>query len=705
MKLNTSDSTPLQRLLRPRSIAVIGGEFARRSVFQCDRLGYEGEIWPVNPVRETMESRPCFRTVSDLPGVPDAAFVAIPRQATVETVAQLAQLGTGGVVCYAAGFAEVGEYGRQLQDRLVRAAGDMALVGPNCYGMLNYLDGVALWPDQQGGKRCRRGVAIVSQSGNITISLSMQRRGLPLAYLISTGNMAGVKTHDYIRTMLHNPDITAIGLYLEQIPDPVALSKTAIEALNAGKPIVVLVSGQSDKGADITLSHSHSMSGDASLNDAFFDKYGMIKVHSIPQLLETLKYVSILTPSTENTIASVSCSGGEAALMADLGNRFELEFTDYSTEQKQRLKQVLGDRVSISNPLDYHTYIWGKKQAQESCFQAVFDGDQNVKVMVIDYPAPGLCDTGEWDTAVEAIIEAKNRSEARVVVVSTMHENFPSQTQQLLIDSGIAPMLGMQECICAVAGSIRYARRRDNAQHIQPLTDYRFVSSNEVNLKEYDAKEVLRNFGISSVQGTVIRDAQSVDDIVDRFGFPLVAKISSVEQIHKSELGGVILNIRSKQQLVDALEQLFKLSEEILVEPMARPPLVEMIVGIRRHCQFGYVVVLGSGGYFAEIIGDKKILLLPIDNDEINTAFEDLKVGQLLTGFRNVQGDAKGVVELLHRLIEFVVESNGAICEIEINPLFVYAKGDGVLAVDAVMRRTEQERREEGDISSASQCT
>jgi len=684
--LNTPDSSRIQKLLHPRSIAVVGGEFARRSIVQCDKLGFDGKIWPVNPVRETMESRSCFRSLDDLPGVPDAAFVAIPREATVDAVSKLAKLGAGGVVCYASGFAEVDEYGKQLQRQLVQAAGDMPLIGPNCYGVLNYLDGVALWPDEQGGQRCRRGVAIISQSGNITISLSMQRRGLPLAYLISTGNMAGVKTHDYVHTMVINPDVTAIGLYLEQIPDPAELSKAAIEALDAGKPIVVLESGQSDKGANITMSHSHSMSGEPAIHDAFYDKYGMIKVHSIPQLMETLKYVSILTEATDNTIASISCSGGEAALMADFGDRLGLDFTDFSPAQKNRLEQVLGDRVSISNPLDYHTYIWGNKQAQESCFQAVFDGNQDINVMVFDYPAPGLCDSSEWDSTVEAIIGAKNQSGARVAVASTMHENLPLQTQRQLIDSRIVPMLGIEECILAIAGSLRFAQRRKQAQRIQPLKRYPKSKISETNLTEYDAKQILRAAGVPIVQGAVISDSQSMDDIVGRFGFPLAAKISSADQIHKSDVGGVILNIQSKDQLLEAIDKLSRLSGQILIEQMAAQPLFEMLVGIRRHAQFGYVMVIAAGGYFAQIFDDKKILLAPLDKDELSVAFRQLKAGQLLSGYRNTQGDAQGLLNCCQKIIDLVARSDGGISEIEINPLYVYDKGGGVVAVDAVMR-------------------
>ena len=198
---NTAIATatdPLRRLLSPRHVAVFGGRAAAEVVRQCQQLGFVGEIWPVHPRHEFMEGLRCYPDVAALPAAPDASFIAVPRQGTIELVAELSARGAGGVICYASGFAEVGGEGVALQQHLVAAAAGMALLGPNCYGMLNYLDGVALWPDQNGGQRLARGVAIVTQSGNIGLNLTMQTRGLPLACLITVGNKAGASIENKI---------------------------------------------------------------------------------------------------------------------------------------------------------------------------------------------------------------------------------------------------------------------------------------------------------------------------------------------------------------------------------------------------------------------------------------------------------------------------------------------------------------------------
>jgi acyl-CoA synthetase (NDP forming) len=219
----------LRRLFSPRHIAVFGGAAAAEAIRQCRKLGFAGQIWPVHPTRTEVEGLTCFPDVAALPEAPDASFVAAPATATVQLVRALAARGAGGAICYASGFAEVGGAGVALQQELVAVAGDMALVGPNCYGMLNYLDGVALWPDQHGGQRVERGVAIITQSGNIGLNLTMQRRGLPLAYLITVGNKAGDSMEAIVQALLADPRVSAIGLHIEGLDNVAAFSAVALQ--------------------------------------------------------------------------------------------------------------------------------------------------------------------------------------------------------------------------------------------------------------------------------------------------------------------------------------------------------------------------------------------------------------------------------------------------------------------------------------------
>jgi acetyl-CoA synthetase len=243
----------LHRLLAPRQIAVIGGAAAEQAILASRAIGFEGDIWPVHPRRATLGGLPCVPDVASLPAPPDAAFVSVPREQTVTVVAQLARLGAGGVVCHASGFAEDGVAGARLQQKLVAASGPMALLGPNCLGLVNYLDGVALWADQHGGARVESGVGIVTQSGNIGLNLTMQRRGLPLAQLVTLGNRAGADVPDVLASMVEDPRITAVGLYLESLPDPWHSPEWLARLLIAASPVVCSKAGSSDLGAAVTL--------------------------------------------------------------------------------------------------------------------------------------------------------------------------------------------------------------------------------------------------------------------------------------------------------------------------------------------------------------------------------------------------------------------------------------------------------------------
>jgi len=401
-----AESKALRRLLSPRHIAVFGGASAHEAVRQCKALGFEGPIWPVHPTRQEMDGLPCFASVQDLPEAPDASFVAVPRHATIEVVRQLAARGAGGAICYASGFAEVGGEGMALQNALVQAAGAMALVGPNCYGMLNYLDGVALWPDQHGGQRQSQGVALITQSGNIGLNLTMQTRGMPLAYLITVGNKAGNSMESLVECLLSDPRVSVIGMHIEGLDDVAAFSRVAIKALRQGVPLVALKAGSSALGAQTAMSHTSSLAGPDALYDALFARCGIARVRDPAELIETCKFLHVHGPLQGKRIISASCSGGEASLVADLAQPRGLEMPSIPPAADARLRAVLGDKVNVANPLDYHTYIWGDLAAQTECFAGLMDCQFDAHLLVLDYPRLDRCGAESWATTVGAFAAA-----------------------------------------------------------------------------------------------------------------------------------------------------------------------------------------------------------------------------------------------------------------------------------------------------------
>src|SRR3954451_10399057 len=459
----------LRRLLSPRPMVVVGGRVAEVVVRQSRAIGYDGEIWPVHPSRDALAGVPCYRDLADLPGVPDAAFLAVPREQTVAAVARLAELGAGGAVCHASGFAEAGEGGAALQRDLVAAAGDMSLVGPNCLGFLNYLDGAALWSEQHGGCRVDRGVAVIAQSGNIAESLTMQRRSLPIAQLFTIGNSAVTGVVDLVEQLLEDTRITAIGLCLEQLPDVAELSRLALLALHRRVPLVALKLGSSDLGARVTLSHTSSLAGSDVLSEAFFRRFGMARVHRPDTFLETLKLMHVHGALPGDRLTSASCSGGEAAMVADLAARSGVRLPDLGEATAARLRTVLGERVAVRNPLDYHTYVWGDRDALGDCFRALLGEDADCHLLVLDLPRADRCDVTEFGTTVAAFQDAQQVTGARACVVSSLPEGIPESLGEKLMAGGIAPMQGIGDCLEAVAAAARVGAAQAAVHRIRPL--------------------------------------------------------------------------------------------------------------------------------------------------------------------------------------------------------------------------------------------
>ena len=444
----------IERLLRPTSIAVIGGgAWCSNVIEQCGKIGFAGEIWPVHPSREVVGGLKAFKTLADLPEPPDASFIGINRNSTIEVVRALSAQGAGGAVCFASGFLEAQaetEDGAAKQRELLTAAGDMTILGPNCYGFLNYLDGAALWPDQHGGVSVDRGVAIVTQSSNIAINLTMQDRGLPIAYMVTAGNQAQTGISAISQALLDDDRVTALGLHLEGLDDLRAFEALAAKARALGKPIVALKVGKSEQARSAAVSHTASLSGSDAGADALLRRLGIGKVSSLPALLETLKLLHVVGPLPSNRIASMSCSGGEASLMADTAHGSALCFPPLDPDQKAALRNALGPKVALANPLDYHTYIWGNVDALTKAFSAMMIGDLAMGCVVLDFPRSDRCDASDWEDVIDAVAQTQKASGKPVAILASLKETIPEAVASRLVELGIVPFAGMDEAIAAM---------------------------------------------------------------------------------------------------------------------------------------------------------------------------------------------------------------------------------------------------------------
>lgn len=680
-------SAALRRLFSPRHIAVFGGNAAAEAIRQCRKLGFSGEIWPVHPRKESVEGLPCFADVASLPAAPDASFIAVPREATVEIVGELAKRGAGGAICYASGFAEVGGVGLELQQQLVVNAGAMALVGPNCYGMLNYLDGVALWPDQHGGERISRGVALITQSGNIGLNFTMQRRAMPLAYLITVGNKGGDSIESMVDALLCDPRVSVIGMHIEGLDDVAAFSKVALKALRQGVPLVALKAGSSTLGAQTAMSHTSSLAGPDALYDALFARCGVARVKDPAGLIETCKFLHVHGPLPSKRMISASCSGGEASLVADLAQPRGLQLPAIPDAAANRLRKVLGEKVSVANPLDYHTYIWGDLAAQTECFMGLMDCQFDAHLLVLDYPRLDRCSAQSWSTTVDAFIAASQSGGKGATVVASLPEDLPEHFASALMHQNIAPMHGLPDCLDAIANAaaIGAAKQRLDQTLALPVVQD-LVHGPEVLLDEVASKRALAAFGLPTPKGAVLA-ASDVCDYANALGYPVVLKAVSDQLAHKTEAGAVHLNLKNEAQLRVALEKMAGLSELFLVEQMAKGVVAEVIVGVQRDPQFGLSLTVGAGGVLVEILQDAVTLLFPVQRNNVRDALMALKMWPLLVGFRGrPAGDVEALIDAVMAVANFAEHHAHQLLELDVNPVLVMAQGQGVLAVDALIR-------------------
>lgn len=674
-------SRNLERLFRPRSIAVVGGgAWCASVVEQCRKMGFTGPVWPVHPSRDAVGGLPAVSRLEDLPEAPDATFIGVNRNITVETVRQLSQMGAGGAVCFASGFreaqAETGD-GASLQDALLEAAGEMPIVGPNCYGYINYLDGALLWPDQHGGQRRDSGVAILTQSSNMAINITMQTRGLRLAYIATAGNQAQVGLSEIGAALLSDSRVTALGLHIEGIGDLRAFEDLATQARSLGKPIVALKAGRSEQAQAAAISHTASLAGSDAGARALLRRLGIAQVNSLTQLMETLKLLHFAGPLRANRIASMSCSGGEASLMADSALAHDVVFPPLNSTQHAGLRAALGPMVALANPLDYHTFIWTDTPRMTDTFSAVVEGEEiDIGVIVADFPRADRCDPSGWDCIIDAAAATRQRTDKPMVLLASIPDACPEPFADRIIAAGLIPMLGIDDTLAAIAAA---AGMHTDAPAPAPLLLPGDTTGDIHVLSEAESKSALAAHGL-----IVPRSARMDGPDAPLGDIPMPVVLKGEGFAHKTEAGAVALNLMTEQDLRAAAKTMN--APAYLVEEMITGGVAELLIGVVRDPAHGFVLTLAAGGILTEVMQDSASLLLPATENEILQALDRLRMAPLLHGYRGKPGaDIPAIIRAVMAVQAYVTENAATLEEVEINPLICTATR--AVAADALIRK------------------
>jgi acyl-CoA synthetase (NDP forming) len=685
----------LKRLIAPRHIAFVGGRAVEPCIAATRKAGFNGQIWAVHPKYETLAGVPCVRSLADLPEAPDAALIAVSRERSVDVVTELSAMGAGGVVSIVGEFAETGEEGASIQAQLAEATGDLALVGPNCLGVMNLFDGAAIW----GGDNVFEpvtgdGVALISQSGYVAYSITNVEQALPLGYAISIGNQAVLNTADFIDAMLDDARVRAIGLYLEGIVDIAALSAAALRAVKQGVPLVVLKAGGTIESAELARSHSGTLAVANEIWGAFFRRLAMIEVGSPKALIETLKLLGAPRPPKGNRIVATANSGGYAAMIGEKGKALGLAFPVPTDAQRYALREAVPELVSLLNPLDWNL-PWAAMSTPETSYTGMgilMDDRCDLLVYFVDWPRQKDVADVWWPT-LEGLIWLNEKSNRPVVIASVLPDGMPPELRLRLAKAGVITLQGLDDALTAISAAASYIALRalvlsDFETRLLPTPVDADRSAKSLN--EAEGKAFLAEYGVA-VPESVTGTAQAVIARADQLPYPLAVKLLNPDLAHKNRAGAVHLNVRDANELAEAIRAIQSSvavydaslsTDHFLIERMVEAPRAEFIAGISKKPGVGHALVIGRGGTAVEEHRDFITLLLPASPLQIREALKGLGISRQL---RLAESEIAALTETIARVAGFAADHRERLEELDVNPIILDASG-GVTAVDAFMR-------------------
>ena len=685
----------LKRLLKPRHIAFVGGKAVEDCINTTRKSGFTGHIWAVHPQYTELAGVACVPSLADLPEPPDATLIAVSRERTVDVVAELNAMGAGGAVSIVGEFAETGEDGAALQTRLVTAAGDLALVGPNCLGVMNMFDGMAVWGgDNVFSPVTGDGVALISQSGYVAYSVTNVEQALPLGYAISMGNQAVLNVADYINVMLDDPRVRAIGLYLEGIVNISAFSTAAMRAVKQGVPLVALKAGGTQESAELAQSHSGTLAVDNEIWSALFRRFAIVEAGSPKALIEALKLLGSPKPPKGNRVVAAANSGGYAAMIGEKGRNVGLDFPAPTKAQRNALRQTVPELVSLMNPLDWNL-PWAAMSTPDTSDNGMgllMDDRCDLLVYFVDWPRE-LDVADVWWPTLEGLIQLNNRMDCPVVIASVLPDGLPADLRLRLANAGVVTLQGLDDTLCAIRAVAQYSILR--AQVLADvenrlLSTPAVLTGSLVTLNEEMGKALIAEHDIpvpAHATGTFEEDIAAADLL----GFPLAVKLLNEDLLHKNRAGAVHLNINDASGLKQAISAIQTSvsrydarldTSHFLIENMVEAPRAEFIVGVSHKPGIGHVLVIGRGGTDVEELRDFATLLLPVSAVQIEDAIRRLSLVRKL-GLD--QQDIASLVQVVSQVAQFSDQYRERLVELDVNPIILDTFGN-CTAVDAMMR-------------------
>lgn len=690
----------LHNLLNPKSVAVIGAsERPGFGLSTCTNLLKSKDtehIYFIHPKHEEVLGRKCYKHISELPEPVDLCVVIVNKSLVIQSIKEAHACGCKAAIVYASGYGETGDKAAEAELKELSKKLDMPIMGVNCAGFMNCNNQVypfgMLFSSAKAG-----GIAIISQSGKICLNMS-QVDYMGFSYLISSGNSTCLLIEDYIEFLIDDPGTKVIGLYMEGIKNPKKFVDVLTKAAKSRKPIVILKVGRSAKGSKVAASHTGSLSGSDKSFDAVCKKFGVIRVDDIEELVQVCHLFSTISMLPKNSgFAAMCLSGGETGVCADMGAAMGIEYPDFQEATLNKLRELLPDYASPSNPLDMTATLSHDKDKYSEVIETIMS-DPNIGMVLCGQTVlPHHKETDVIYPMSEGMVMASNKHIKPVGLMNFFNSSRDDIIRERLEKAGVPLIPAASEGFKL----LKYLKSFTEYKWDERTLSLAIPNTNEgqkVSLSEYHSKEELKKSGVKVPFSVVVSSDTQLLEVEKQVKYPAVAKIESPDILHKSDVGGVKLNLKNSDELTNAYYEILKNAKDhcpnakingVLVQEML-PQGVEVIIGVNNDPQFGPMILVGLGGVFVEVFKDVALYPAPLNKNEALEMIKSLKGYKMLSGYRgSASCDVSALADMLVTISDYAVANKDSLLELDINPVFVYEDGKGVDIADALIVKKE----------------
>ena len=694
----------LEKVFNPGSIAVIGasevpGKAAERRTRSLIQGGYKGDIYLVNPKRDELFGMKAYHSITEVDKEIDLVMIVVAPRFVASAVAESVKMGAKGVIVITAGLGETGEEGKKIEAEILAEAAKTGtyVIGPNCSGMFNASADI----NMLGIPTINKGsISVLTQSGNVIDSLThfAKMKGCGFNKMINVGNAVGVQLHEYITYLKDDPDTKVIATYLEGIRGGHELIRVAREAAKT-KPIIALKVGKSSAGARAAASHTGSLAGDDIILDAAFRQAGIVRVSNADELVDMADVFSNCSIPRGNRLAIMSEGGGDNSIAADNAEKYDMQVPILSDATQEKMKPILLAGMPAHNPIDYGGTAEENPDVITQCVRTCMEDDQVDGILItgffggfFDIIAPHIAALEE-QTARDMVDLVKKYQ--KPLIVNTSYARDPIKALDILKEAGIPVIESSDRAAQSMSALMHFAVKQQKIKEMkipeEKVTERagvkalfkKVTDASRHNLLETESRALLGEYGVSLPDAALATTRSEAVEAAERLGYPLAMKIVSPDIIHKSDAGGIKLNLSNAEEVKAASDEIMRNALNVttrenivgvLLSPMV-PPGQECIIGMIRDAQFGPVIMFGLGGIFVEVLKDVSFRVAPLADEDIDEMIEEIKGYKILTGVRGEPPkDVEAIKRVLAKLSEIVID-NPDIREIDLNPVIVHEKG------------------------------